>query len=238
MTPDLATSLEWMDAGTAFFTGQLARLGDHDLAGPSSLPGWTRLHVVSHMARNARALMNLVAWATTGVETPMYPSPDHRRDDIEAGTREPAATVRTDALREAVRLADALHAMAPDAWSAPVRTALGWEVAASEIPWMRVREVWVHAVDLDAGATVANIDQSVARALLVEAAERLSGRDDVPALLLVPAGGGGSLALGAVGSEPMVVGGSTQALAGWLLGRTDGDDLSSPGALPPLPAWM
>lgn len=40
----------------------------------------------------------------------------------------------------------------PDAnWTHEVRTAQGRTVPASETVWMRTREVWVHAVDLDNG---------------------------------------------------------------------------------------
>jgi maleylpyruvate isomerase len=235
----LARSIVWMDGGTEFFEAQLAQVSDDDLSLPSRLPGWTRLHVVSHMARNARALTNLLRWAETGVESPMYPSPDHRRADIEVGALLPAAEVRADALAEDRRFRDSISAMPERAWAAEVRTALGRPVAASEVPWMRVREVWVHGVDLGAGARFSDVDGDVAAALLVEAAGRFASLEACPPVVLVSAGAEGErFAIGPEVADPTEVRGSTQGLAGWLLGRTDGADLECSGELPSLPAWL
>jgi len=227
-----------MDRGTEWFNGRLASLTDDDLWAPSPLPGWSRLHVVSHIARNARAMKNLVRWAETGVETPMYPSPAHRRDDIEAGARLPPDEVRADALAEADLLKAAISAMPSKAWAAPIRTALGISVTAAAIPWMRAREVWVHAVDLGADATFEGIDEEVARALVDEAAAPLVGREDCPAVVLVPTAPGEPVTIGPQGANPVRVSGSTNALAGWLLGRTEGQGLTGDAPLPRLPRWM
>ena len=63
----------WADGERAFGTA-LGRLVPEDFAGPSLLPGWTRAHVLAHVAGNADALVNLLTWARTGEETPMYAS--------------------------------------------------------------------------------------------------------------------------------------------------------------------
>lgn len=235
----LSVTLDWLDRGTELFETQLDLLSDEDLLEPSRLPGWTRLHVVSHQARNARALMNLLRWAETGVETPMYPTPEHRREDIEAGAQLPADEVRADALSEAVRLRDAISAMPEEAWAAQVRTALGRAVPASEVPWMRVREVWVHAVDLGARATFSDIDQEVAAALLDEAVVSFRTREGVPSVVLVATDATGApRAIGPDAPGPQEARGSTQALAGWLLGRTAGAGVQSSAPLPDLPPWL
>ncbi|MFD0885995.1 maleylpyruvate isomerase N-terminal domain-containing protein, partial [Streptosporangium algeriense] len=67
-----------------------AKLSDADVAGGSRLPGWSRGHVLTHLARNADSLVNLLAWARTGVETPQYPDPRRRDLDIEGGAGRPA----------------------------------------------------------------------------------------------------------------------------------------------------
>jgi maleylpyruvate isomerase len=235
----LATSLSRMDRGSAFFANQLALLTDEQLSEPSRLPDWTRLHVVSHIARNARALGNLLHWAETGIESPMYPSPEHRRDDIEAGARLPAADVRVDALEAATSFRAAVSALPAAAWDAEVRTALGLEIQANEVPWIRGREVWVHAVDLGAGATFEDVDPDVGALLLHEAVNRLAESEDCPAALLVSSGpSGATLVIGPAVGDPPVISGSTQALAAWVLGRTDGVGLRSSGPLPALPRWL
>jgi maleylpyruvate isomerase len=235
----LSVTLGWMHRGTELFEAQLDLLSDQELSEPSRLPGWTRLHVVSHMARNARALMNLLRWAETGVESPMYPSPEHRRVDIEAGAQLPAAEIRADALSEEARFRGAISAMPEEAWAAQVRTALGRPVTASEVPWMRVREVWVHAVDLGARATFHDIDQDVAAELLDEAAASFRAREGCPSVVLVATGATGpSRTIGPEVPDPLEARGSTQALAAWLLGRTAGEGVESSTPLPDLPPWL
>jgi maleylpyruvate isomerase len=76
---------EWMSRGFELFSGAALRLGEAEMNEPSLLPGWTRRHVVSHVAANADALSNLVHWAATGEPTPMYASPDERAAGIERG---------------------------------------------------------------------------------------------------------------------------------------------------------
>ena len=52
---------------------------DADPSAPSLLPGWTRGHVLTHVARNADSLVNLLTWARTGVVTPQpQPAPAQR----------------------------------------------------------------------------------------------------------------------------------------------------------------
>src|SRR6266545_1394914 len=54
--------------------GEVSKLDDAAVVGLSRLPGWTRAHVVTHLARNADAWVNLQTWARTGIEHPMYTS--------------------------------------------------------------------------------------------------------------------------------------------------------------------
>ena len=87
MTPTLTQALAWAADGAAHLRGMLTRMGDDAFAKPSSLPDWTRAHVLTHVARNADAMVNLVTWARTGVPTPAYPSPDERARGHRGGRR-------------------------------------------------------------------------------------------------------------------------------------------------------
>src|SRR5688500_18781026 len=136
---------EMYDA-TARLSEALSACGDTDLAGPSLLPGWTRGHVVTHLARNADALLNLVNWATTGRETPMYPSREVRDADIAAGAGRAAAEQLTDLAESARRLEESLAAMPSEAQERMVATASA-QFPGREIPLVRVREVEIHHVD-------------------------------------------------------------------------------------------
>ncbi|MGH3391123.1 MAG: maleylpyruvate isomerase N-terminal domain-containing protein, partial [Actinomadura sp.] len=142
--------LDWMREGTAVFTARLTGLSDDDLDAPTPLPGWTRRHVVAHMGYNARALLRLVHWARTGEQTQMYESRAARDAEIEDGalTLSPAE-LRELTLGSAAELTKALDGLSDEHWRTEITTGMGRAVPATEIPWMRCREVWVHAVDLD-----------------------------------------------------------------------------------------
>jgi uncharacterized protein (TIGR03083 family) len=155
--PALLQSLLQARRGTAFFARKLNELSDAELDAGTLLPGWTRRHVVAHVGYNARAIARLIEWAATGVETPMYSSPEARNHEIEFG-----ATLSPIALRHlfdhsAVHLNVEWRDLPADAWHHKVKTAQGRTVPAEETAWMRTREVWMHAVDLDNGATFTDI---------------------------------------------------------------------------------
>jgi len=72
------------------------------LGAASLLPGWPRTTLLAHLTRNADALVNLLTWARTGVETPMYASSGAR----DAGIAQTAA-LPPDELRAEFRLSQA-----------------------------------------------------------------------------------------------------------------------------------
>src|SRR6266704_5264440 len=78
-------ALDRRAAATERLLGSAAALSDTQAREPSLLPGWTRGHVLTHIARNADGMVNLLHWARTGTQTPMYASPESRAADIEAG---------------------------------------------------------------------------------------------------------------------------------------------------------
>jgi hypothetical protein len=79
----------WCADGERFFGEALDRLPGAGPDGPSLLPGWSRRTVIAHVARNADALCNLLTWARTGVETPMYASAEAREAAIAATAQLP-----------------------------------------------------------------------------------------------------------------------------------------------------
>ncbi|WP_308164110.1 maleylpyruvate isomerase N-terminal domain-containing protein [Nonomuraea sediminis] len=105
------THLPLMEAGTAYFAD---RLRGADLTGTSGLPGWTRAHVVAHVACNARAIGRLAHWARTGVETPMYASKQARDAEIEAMAGQQGLPELAE--RTARELSDALGELTGPQW--------------------------------------------------------------------------------------------------------------------------
>ena len=151
-------TLAWMHDGTRRLLGDVAGLPDEALGEPTALPGWNRRYLLAHIAANADALRNLVHWARTGEERRMYASTEQREADIAAGAKLPAAELRAWISSSARALAADLDELGDGpAWEATVITAQGLTRSASEIPWMRDREVWIHAVDLRAGTTFGDL---------------------------------------------------------------------------------
>lgn len=199
-------------------------LDDAGLAEPSLCSGWTRGHVVTHLARNADAYVNLLTWARTGIRTPAYAGADAREADIEAGAGRPAAVQRADLAAAATRLATAIDALPPEAWSAVVALPSGAEIPAARLVWTRLCEVELHHVDLAAAYQPADWPEAFPLRLLHDPATPRAATLATPdgtVLLTVP--------------DAPTVTGPVHALAAWLTGRGDGAGLT--GELPDLEAW-
>ncbi len=238
MTRTLAQSLAWAGDGAAHLRGLMSRLADDAFAAPSALPGWSRAHVLTHIARNADAMVNLLTWARTGIETPAYSSTEARDADIAAGAGRPPAEIRSDVEASSDRLAAAARSMPEQAWSATVRTRQGWDLPAVEIPWWRAREMWIHAVDLDVGASIADMPPPMLEELVADVVRGVGSREGCPPLRLVATDRDAVWVLGdGSGGD---VRGPVASLAAWALGRSKGKDLrTGEGKRPgPLPAWL
>ena len=235
MSEDLNRQLRWMHDGTELAVATVRELPDDALAGPSLLPGWTRAHVVGHLARNADALVNLLNWARTGIETPMYPTQDSRQDDIERSAGQPPRQLRADLAAAIERLDEAVRAMPEQAWQQTVRTNRGRPVPGAEVPWMRVREVWTHAVDLAGRATFADIPVDVAAALLADAFFFAGRNPEVPSVHVLATDAELELSLGEPGAEPAEVRAPVRELLPWALGR---QGVPASADWPELPAWL
>lgn len=173
-------SRQWVEHGTALFTAQVAALEEQRMAQPCALPGWTRKHLMAHVAANADALGNLVHWAGTGERTPMYSSREQRNADIEAGAKLSATRLKAWMNEAAHNLAVAMDSLTPQQWRTEVVTAQGRTVPATEIPWLRAREVCVHAVDLGTGVTFADLPDEFLSELVADIRAK-RGLDKVPA---------------------------------------------------------
>lgn len=175
-------SREWSARGTSLFLGAVAGMDETSYPVGSALPGWSRKHVVAHVAANADALGNLVHWAETGVETPMYSSPEERAAGIERDAAMPVEELTAWARDSAERLDSAMSRLTPEHWQREVVTAQGRTVPATELQWMRAREVCVHAVDLGTGVGFADLPDGFLTALTEEIRLKrgLTGLQDGP----------------------------------------------------------
>ena len=149
--PAIQASLLLARRGQAYFSRKLNELPDHEFDRPSLLSGWSRAHVVAHVGYNARSVARLVEWARTGVENPAYTSDSQRQEEIDFGSTLPVQALRHLSDHAAIHLSVEWRDLEPEAWFNEVTTAQGRVVPATETLWIRTREVWIHAVDLNNG---------------------------------------------------------------------------------------
>ena len=234
MPAEIDARLRALAESTARLERTLATFTDDDARGPSLLPGWSRGHVVTHLARNADALINLTVWVKTGVRTPMYPSPQARDDAIEAQSGRTAAALVADLREASRRLTVALESMSDADWQGSWGDADRREPAARIID-KRLVEVELHNVDLGLGYTLAHLPEDFVEWLIGDTAARLTRRGETPGFTLVANDGEGSWPV-AGGGE--LITGPPPALLGWLVGRTDGIGIHSDQQLPQLGDWL
>ena len=229
----LADARAWMEAGTALMLEAVSGLDEEQFSRPSALPSWSRKHLVAHISANADALGNLIRWAATDEVTPMYASTERRNADIYAGGSRSAVELADACAASAARLQAAMDELSDRQWTVEVLSAQGRRIPAADIPWMRSREVMIHAVDLRSGLTFRDLPPGFLAALC-EDIVITRGQAPGPAVRLEASDTGGQWSLGGDG-DPVVATGPLCAIAAYLSGR-EATGLS-PG-VPPLPPWL
>jgi maleylpyruvate isomerase len=217
---------------TSLLMRTAAGLDDESIRVASLCRGWSRAHVLSHIARNADGLTNLVGWAVTGTPRAMYESTEARDADIVAGSARGAREILTDLEDSAARFAAAAPGLAGTPEQVEVEMRGGHKVLGGQLPTLRLMEVVFHHVDLVAGYTFADADPGFVKRATTTAVGRFNARDQGPSVTLrSDEGETWSMSDGA-----QEVTGSDAALLLWLA-RGDGAGVSSETPLPGLPAW-
>jgi maleylpyruvate isomerase len=240
-----------IDAATGRLVATAAGLTDEQAREPSLLPGWSRGHVLTHLARNADGLRNLLVWARTGVETPQYASPDAREAGIEAGSARPAAELAADLRVSAAAFADETASLPTSAWEVPVHGRDGVDHPAWFTLFRRLSEVEIHHVDLGADYTPPDWPEPFVTDSLERVAGQFAVREEMPACMIEVTDGGQRFLLGpdspGRAQSAVTVSGPGCWVLAWLIGRHDGTALSvrsgqepadeRDAALPKLPKW-
>lgn len=236
----IGTEIDVLGARTDLLLATVSRLDDGAVAEPSVLPGWTRGHVITHLARNAEAMCNLLAWARTGVRTPMYPSAEKRNADIEAGAGRPIDELRADLSATAAQLAQDIQDMPAEAWNRTIELMNGKELAVVDVPWHRLKEVEIHHADLGLDHTPGDWPAAFQDRLLDDVLATRENQPEAPSLHLGCTDTGQHREMRNPGpDDPLITGTHTEVLT-WLLGRSPGASLTRQpaGALPELPPWV
>jgi maleylpyruvate isomerase len=131
-------------------------LTEADLRAPSFLPGWTRAHVLAHVARNADAMRNLLIGARSGQDRAAYASAEAREADIERDAARNGKELAADLADSAMALRTVIRQLPDQAWRVEVRMLDSAPFPAAGLLTRRLVEVELHHCDLATGYTAAD----------------------------------------------------------------------------------
>ena len=212
---------------------------DAEVTAPSWCEGWTRAHVLTHIARNADGITRTLEGALDGEIVARYPDGwDARNRAIDDGAGRRVAELLADVQQSAYRLDRALTAIDEiDGWDRPTdqgRTAGDWV-------WWRLREVEIHHVDLRGSYTARDWPATLVDTQLRQALDTLAERTEQPLRVeldtadnVVASLAGLTVTTG--DGDPAVVRGPDWAVLAWLVGRP-GAAQGRLSATPPLTPW-
>jgi maleylpyruvate isomerase len=223
--------LRQLRSATADLIRAIGGLPDAGARAPSLLPGWTRGHVLTHLARNADGGARLLGWARTGVPSYEYESVAARAAEIEQGAHRPAAVLVEDVRSSADALFAAADAMPAQAWQRTVRWTTGEETDAALVVPMRLGEVLIHHVDLGIGYQPQDWPAAFVGDYLDRAVGGLRRHPEL-AIRMEATDTGRVHLIGDAGEALRVLAGPEWAFLAWLLRRSDGAGLTRDGDRP------
>jgi maleylpyruvate isomerase len=199
-----------------------------EISTPSSLPNWSRAHVLSHLARNADAHRNLLLGARSKQIVWMYASQAMRDADVHFGAMRPSEVVVEDVLASSRNFLVDLRTTPNDVLSG---TAIfsrvsdaGPRIPVADVLQIRLSELEIHHVDLHWHYTFANTPSELIEMLIGRFHSVRTNLQMDPLSLVATDLGERWIAGGADGAP--VVSGPGFALLGWLTGRANGSQLT------------
>jgi maleylpyruvate isomerase len=140
-----------LDLATQRLIDEARLLNGADLRAPSLLPGWSRAHVLAHLARGADAMRSLLVGARAGQDRPAYASAEARDAAIETSAAAEASDLAGDLASSAMALRTVARQLPDQAWGYQVRGLDGARFPASRLLTLRLVEVELHHCDLGIG---------------------------------------------------------------------------------------
>ena len=142
----------------------LDALTDDQCREPSALPGWTRGHVLSHLARNAESHVHVLQCAARGEVGEQYVGgAKARKEGIELHAYDSAESLVNAVRKSIYALEGQWAATNSEGWQGQGVNSAGATIAMSDIVFLRWREVEVHHADLALDFTFANWDSTYVR---------------------------------------------------------------------------
>ena len=154
----IEAGIDVADRAGSLVLADITPISEEQARAATRLPGWTRGHLVTHLARNADAIRNMVEGALADEPREQYPDGMAGRvAEIDAGADRDVATLVADFVASHEALVDAWRRMPPDAWSRPGIWLWNGPQPVMTTLLRRRRELLVHRIDLDLGATTAEL---------------------------------------------------------------------------------
>lgn len=141
--------------GTAYFARILNALSDTELDLPSLRAGWSRRRIIATVSYQARALANAINAVRTG-QRPRLKVSDR---ELVSGATLPARALRHLFHHTAVHLDAEWRDLRAREWEAVLELPDGSQIALSQTPIVRAKELWSGAVDLGNGGKHTDIPE-------------------------------------------------------------------------------
>jgi maleylpyruvate isomerase len=206
----------WKTEATQQLLGHTIALTEDAWHQSTCLPGWTRAHIATHLARNAEYFDSIIRAAQVGDPQPALVDVSTRRNFLEIGAERHALELQIDLDATAGALQNTIDAITD--WT-PEVSLDNADLALTAVPLARLHEVNVHHLDLNCGLTVDDIPADAAEWLLRWVLFRL--RDTALPTIQVTS----NTVQAEIGSSAttLQVSGSNASLWAWLSGRADAD---------------
>jgi maleylpyruvate isomerase len=209
----------WKTEATQRLLGHTIALTEQAWHQPTCLPGWTRAHVATHLARNAEYFDTSIQAALAGQPQPELAPAEQRRQVLEVGAERRGLELQIDLDATAGALQNTIESV--PGWTGNVRID-GVELPLSAVPLARLHEVCVHHLDLECGLTPELVPADAAEWLLRWVLFRL--RDtSLPTIQIT-----GDTLQAEIGhsATPLKVSGTDAILWAWLSGRAEPEQVT------------
>jgi len=212
-SPSPAGLLAELHKAATGLTAAMDRIPDGGERAPSTLPGWSRGHLLAHITGICNALARQVEYGRRGETVELYDGGvDGRNRAIELAAGHSHKEHRDDVAAAMQRALAALAALTEDEWRTHIAFRDGVIFDAGLALW---RELVIHTADLDSGTGPETWNREFCSHLF----DFLAARVPAETKLVLQPVALPPLALGAGGST-VVVSGMVTDIAAWLAGRT------------------
>lgn len=226
----LHSDLSRLGRESDMFLATVESLVDDEMTAASLCQGWTRADVIAHVASSGRALVQLIDWATSGEERPLYASREARSQEIAALAALPRQELLGELRESARNFAEQAQRLGGEL-AAPEVQLIGKALPATSIVALRIAEVVVHHHDLDTAWTIEEADPDSLLNALEAVVHSLRAKGS-PGMTLVTE----ERDEWVIGDGALRVVSDREGMLQWLA-RGNAEHIEMDGPVPVLPSW-